>query len=118
MHPLNHFTEGPIVMNKLFAFAALAALTTGCSNVPIGTLYANVEYPSGINQVQAGGAGKTGTKSGEACVSGILALVATGDASLDAAKKAGGITDVHSVEVKQTNILGIINSVCTIVHGQ
>jgi TRL-like protein family len=106
-------------MNKIFALAAAAALTTtGCSITPLGVLYANAEYPSMINQVQAGGAGKTGTKSGEACVSGILALVATGDASLDAAKKAGGITDVHSVEMKYTNILGIINSACTIVHGQ
>jgi hypothetical protein len=105
-------------MNKFIALAALAALTTGCSLTPLGALYANQEYPSSINQVQAGGAGKTGAKSGEACVSGIFALVATGDASLDAAKKAGGITDVHSVEVKHTNILGIINSLCTVVHGQ
>jgi hypothetical protein len=111
-------TQRYITMNKFVALAALASFAVGCSPIPVGSLYSNVEYPSGINQVQAGGAGKTGTKSGEACVSGILVLVATGDASLDAAKKAGGITDVHSVEVKSTNILGIINSVCTIVHGQ
>jgi hypothetical protein len=105
-------------MNKFLVLATLAAFSTGCSLTPLGVLYADQKYPSTINQVQAGGAGKTGAKTGEACVSGILALLATGDASLDAAKKAGGITDVHSVEMKHTNILGIITSVCTVVHGQ
>jgi hypothetical protein len=48
-----------------------------------------------------------------------LGAVAWGDASLDAAKKAGSITEVHSVEFKPTLVaLGIYYQACTIVHGK
>ena len=69
--------------------------------------------------MEATGPVRTGDKVGEACATGILALVAWGDASLDAAKKAGAITEVHSVEFKPTAVLfGIYYQACTVVHGK
>ena len=63
-------------------------------------------------------ANKAAPKTGRACSTGILGVAAFGDASLDAAKKAGGITSVHSVEYEATALLGVVYVVaCTIVHG-
>ncbi|HMU32033.1 MAG TPA: TRL-like family protein, partial [Nitrospira sp.] len=57
------------------------------------------------------------TKEGKACGTSILGWVATGDASVSAAKAAGGITTVASVDHSAKNILGILGEWCTIVKG-
>ncbi|MBI3777197.1 MAG: hypothetical protein HY273_16920 [Gammaproteobacteria bacterium] len=57
------------------------------------------------------------TKRGEACLTNILGLVATGDASIDAAKKAGNITRIASVESTQAKVLGYYARFCTVVIG-
>lgn len=57
------------------------------------------------------------TKEGKACGSSIMGWVATGDASIAAAKANGGITKVTSVDHSAKNILGIFGEWCTIVKG-
>ncbi len=57
-------------------------------------------------------------KRGEACATSILGLIATGDASIEAARKNGGINSIASVDGKSTGILGLYASYCTIVHGK
>ena len=57
------------------------------------------------------------TKEGKACGSSILGWVATGDASIAAAKANGGITKVTSVDHYAKNVLGIFGEWCTIVKG-
>lgn len=100
-----------------------AALSTGCmpliqQGYPVGAIYNGTTAPSALARVETTGENKGGTKSGSACSSGVLGLVAWGDASIDAAKKAGGITSVHSVEYEATAVLGLIYvSACTIVYG-
>ena len=75
--------------------------------------------PHQMDHMEATGPARTGGKVGQACAKGILGAVACGDASLDAAKKAGSITEVHSVEFKPTLVaLGIYYKACTIVHGK
>jgi hypothetical protein len=94
-----------------------AALLGGC--YPRGFLFTSVQEPHAMSDAEVTGAGKSGDKTGDACAMGILGLVAFGDASTDAAKKAGGITDVHSVEYKQFSILHFVfMQGCTIVHGK
>lgn len=56
------------------------------------------------------------TKKGEACAESILG-VAMGDASIDTAKKNGGINAVSSVDSEIKNILFLYGKNCTIVHG-
>lgn len=58
------------------------------------------------------------TKEGKACAQTIMGLVATGDASITAAKAAGGITTVSHIDYSAKSILGIIGDWCTIVKGK
>ena len=106
-------------------FATLAVLgligvgAMGCTafGYPQGSLYTGTQIPHGMMRLEGAGAGKGGAKTGESCATGILSIVAFGDATLASAKKAGGITDVHSVEIGEMNILGIYTQGCTIVYG-
>ena len=106
-----------------FAFGCgIAVIAMGCGALgggyPSGSLYVGTTTPHGMDRNETSGPGKSGDKSGEACATGILGIVAFGDASLNAAKKAGGITEVHSVELRAMNILGIYSQGCTEVHGK
>jgi hypothetical protein len=104
---------------KFAAGGAMAVILLGCGvGYPTGSLYTGIQVPHGMDRAETSGPGKSGDKSGEACATGILNAVAFGDASLDAAKKAGGITEVHSVEFHGTNILGIYMQGCTEAHGK
>jgi hypothetical protein len=57
------------------------------------------------------------TKEGKACAKSILGWVSSGDASIAAAKAAGGITTVASVDHTANQILGIVGEWCTVVKG-
>jgi hypothetical protein len=58
------------------------------------------------------------TKEGKACAQTIMGLVATGDASIAAAKANGGITEVSHIDYSAKSVLGIIGDWCTIVKGK
>jgi hypothetical protein len=58
------------------------------------------------------------TKEGKACAQTILGLVATGDASISAAKAAGGVTEVAHVDHTAHSIVGVVAEFCTIVKGK
>ncbi|MDP1947862.1 MAG: TRL-like family protein [Nitrospirota bacterium] len=90
-------------------------LVTGCQ--PVASPLAGVIY----NQTKYGDVATTNSnaaKEGKACAYTVMGLFAGGDASVDAAKKAGGITEVASVDHSTLNILGITADWCTIVHGK
>ncbi len=55
---------------------------------------------------------------GEACATSILGVVATGDASIDTAKKNGGVAQVTAVDHHTKSILGVYAKFCTIVYGK
>ena len=98
------------VLASAIALALLAPL--GCVRSPTGPalLYMNVKGPLG----PAGGAGDG--KVGEACANTFFALFAAGDASIETAKRNGGITEVTTIDHRSTNIIGF-GSFCTIVTG-
>jgi hypothetical protein len=58
-----------------------------------------------------------GAKRGEACATSILGWVGTGDASITAAAKAGGITKISHVDSTASDILLVYAEYCTIVYG-
>lgn len=109
------------IVAKLSFMAGVLAVGVGCTAAglyPVGGVYDGKTMPHPMSKQENSGAGKTGAKVGESCAMGILGLAAFGDASVDAAKKAGGITDVHSVEFKNFSILGFVYAnACTEVHG-
>jgi hypothetical protein len=75
--------------------------------------------PHEMDRAQIDGPAHTGDRTGEACATGILGLVAWGDASIQAAKKAAGITEAHSVEFRPTAVFfGAYYQACTVVNGK
>lgn len=62
--------------------------------------------------------GPAGNRVGEACASSILGLVAIGDASIDTARRNGGIAEVTSVDRSYLQILFFYGRSCTIVRGR
>ena len=60
---------------------------------------------------------KLGTKSGEGCVTSILGIVTTGDASATEAARKGNITRVTHIDHKFENILGLYAKYCVHVYG-
>jgi len=98
---------------------ALASLTlfftTGCAMAmaPVsGFLYTQVDAPLTVNS------DADANKMGSAKCTSILGLVASGDASIEAACKAGGIKKIHHVDYKSHSILGIYAEFTTIVYGE
>ncbi len=102
--------------------AGLLLCLTGCGGLiggyPHGSLYTGTQVPHSMSRAEVTGPGKAGDRGGEACATGILGVVAFGDASLNGAKKAAQITEIHSVEFHETNILGLYSQGCTEVHGR
>lgn len=103
-------------MKKLgMMVVGLAAIAlTGCAGVqaPVfGALYTSVQAPMAATSVS--GAARSGTSS----CSSILGIIATGDCSIGAAARAGGITEIQSVDYEATNLLGLYATFTTQVHG-
>ena len=97
----------------LLAVAVVGVSVSACVASPVaGSLYMNVKGPIAPTTATAT------DKQGTACASTILGLVASGDASVDAAKKKAGITEVSSVDHSSFNVLGIYGKFCSIVTGK
>jgi len=105
------------VLVKVALGAAMLSSLGGCAIVSGGNGMAAGGLYSGYKMGGAVGPG-AGTKSGQACASSILGLIAIGDASISSAKAAGGITQVAHVDHDIFSILGIYGSTCTVVVGQ
>ena len=60
------------------------------------------------------------TKVGRACARNILGLVATGDASVDAAKRNGSVSQVHTIDREIFGLriyFPIFAKSCTVIRG-
>jgi len=103
-----------VKMGALLAFAVVGggcAMVNGGNGSITGFLYSGYKMGGNVGPGQ-------GTKTGQACASSILGIIGTGDASLSAAKAAGGITQVAHVDHDNFGILGLYASTCTVVVGQ
>ncbi len=89
-----------------------ACATTGM-NSGTGTAFINMETTEAVSVT----AHKLGTKTGMACSSNILGVYASGDASVHTAAKAGGITNITSIDKQFTNYAFVYGKMCTIVTG-
>jgi hypothetical protein len=105
------------IMNKTalstLALVSLASLVGCASTQPVGRLYTEVQLP-----VTATSNNGPAPKVGVAECRSYLALITVGDASIEAAKKNGGITKVHHVDWEAKNILGIYGTYRVTVHGE
>jgi hypothetical protein len=98
---------------------ALLALSAGCGLPPFGVFYSGTKGVQKGTEVEASDGVRPGPRQGKACASGVLGMAAWGDMSLDAAKKAGGIARVDTLDFSSTRILlGVYVKNCTIVTGE
>ena len=104
------------VMNKIKLLTVLLVATflTGCASLaPIGILYTEVKVPSQLGD----GKDVTYSKVGQASAKSYFTLIATGDASIDAAAKNGDIKVIKYVDYHVENFLGMIGTYTTTVYG-
>lgn len=102
-------------MKKFLALILIAGFMSSCAftSAPlVGLLYTDVKAPMAVTS-------NTGsTKVGTAKATGILGIVATGDASVEAASRSAGITKIHHVDYQATSILGIYATFTVMVYGE
>ncbi len=99
------------IFMALSAGALIFSLAGCASYMPLGVIY--TEGKTGIDANN----GVSGSKTGQACMTSILGLVATGDAGVDTAMANGGIKNVATINYTAKNILGIYGTYCTVVTG-
>lgn len=102
-------------MIKKLAFAALLGGTVALSGC--AAPYGPGMIFSDMNAPITASSSTSCNKTGESEMTNILGWIATGDASIDSAKKAAGISRVASVDYHFSNILGIIQVTTTKVCG-
>lgn len=98
----------------LYSMALVASLmVTGCATpFPLGVIYTKVTLPGALGNSELQYS-KTGTAS---CYS-IIGVIASGDASINAACHSAGITKVSWVSYSVNNILGAYGVYTTTVYG-
>lgn len=103
-------------MQKRIAAALFCVLAlSGCAvaRTPVtGLWYSDVQGGVGATGNQ------TGNRVGESCAQSILGLAAFGDASIETARRNGGITMISSVDGRAEGILGVWAKYCTVVRGR
>jgi hypothetical protein len=100
---------------NLVLLAVFATAAVGCASAqsPVnGALYTDVKSGSGATEAYGGSA------RGESCAASYLGIVALGDATIDSAKKSGGIAQVTAVDHTAMSILGFYAKYCTVVYGK
>ncbi len=92
------------------ALAISACVLSSCGAPLVGAAYTDITVPVMATTASA-------SKVGTATSTTYLSLWAEGDASIEAAKKNGGITTVSSVDTKVKSILGVYTTYTTTVRG-
>ena len=105
--------------NKLILALGLSgamALLSGCAMGSTGGLNSGVLY-SDMTGPTLATSNSGASKEGQAVCQSILGLVSIGDCSIQAASKAGNISQIKSVDTKIWSILGLYTTSTTIVKG-
>lgn len=103
------------IMKQLSLVAAITTLS-GCAVVagPVsnGFIVTNLKGPGhATTHVDA-------PKEGVGCATNVLGLFATGDASIETAKRSARITEVASVDYQSNSFLGLYARFCVLVRGK
>lgn len=96
------------------ALSLTALLSSGCATpVPVGIIYTRITTPVTVSTGEM-----TYSKVGEAKCTSLFFLFASGNASIQEACRASGITKVKYVNYKANNFFGIYGSYTTVVYGE
>jgi len=102
-------------VKKLMFIAGTTLLLSSCAVVksPLtGVWYTDVKAPVTATS------NSNSSKVGSAEATSVLGIIATGDASIDAAAKSAGITKIHHVDGHSTSILGFFATYKIYVYGE
>ena len=108
-------------VHVLFAsvLTAMFLSLTGCITAPFvpptGMAFSQFEAPLDVDFQNTDMAGM---KKGTAETISILGLIATGDASSQAAAQNGGITKIVHADYEYFNILGVFQKTTVVVYGK
>lgn len=102
---------------KVLSILAVPFFIAGCATTGMNSDTGGGFWYTSTTEGKHANFAVAGKKTGEACASNILGLIATGDASVGAAMRAGGISSVVAIDKSYSNILMIYGKACTIVHG-
>ena len=105
-------------MKKLLSLSAIILLSA-CALTSIKTgqvALVTKDYKENPKEVQYTNLPANGTKTGRACAMNILGVFATGDMTVEAAKRNGGISHITSVTQEVNNLI-VMSEVCTVVKG-
>ena len=109
-------------MKKLCALLLLMSIValSGCAGVyrapvlpSVGMLFAEIKAPLDVDFDDT----DLGSRVGKATSKSILGWFATGDASIQAAARNGGITKIKHADYEFNNILGVYSEFTTVVYG-
>jgi hypothetical protein len=108
---------GLLLLGSAFGMSGCASMinsNVGYGGQPTGIVYAGYTTSGNIANSEV-----KPEKSGKACTSGILWVVAWGHSGTNDAMKASGITKVADVQYSTYSILsGLYSEYCTIVTGE
>jgi len=96
-------------------FAAGCTVSYSAPVMPPGGAVTNITAPM---STEFGEGVPASMKQGRATATSILALVSTGDASVEAAARNGGLSTIHYADYSFMSILGLYTKFTTIVHGE
>ncbi|MCC8088306.1 MAG: TRL-like family protein [Rikenellaceae bacterium] len=102
-------------MKKMLLFLVSTAVLCSCGvtkSPVLGLAYTDVTSGKEVTS------NELATRVGKSTATGILGLVATGDASYQTAAKNAGITKITHVDEYNYTILGIYTKYETIVYGE
>ena len=106
-----------LLCTVVFCLALSGCGLAGAGQGPVpGFLYS--EYKAPAYDLTTETSAPAAVKMGRATCKSILGLVAIGDCSLEAAKKAGGISRVAAVDYEYENIIGLYATYTLRVSGQ
>ncbi|MCB0620037.1 MAG: TRL-like family protein [Saprospiraceae bacterium] len=103
-------------MKNLLLLSAIAFILSSCgafvSTPAVGWLYTDVQAPYQATS------NPVASKVGTAEITSILGIVATGDASIEAAARKAGISKISHVDYHAKSILGIFATFTIYVYGE
>ena len=112
------------LLHKLSAVAFVCVAATGLSGcagvafagtgaIGFSTLYANTAGTEYVNDQT-----RLGSKSGEGCVTSILGIITTGDASVNETARKANISRVSHIDYRFENLLGFYAKYCAVIYGE
>jgi len=103
-------------MKNLVIIAAIAFMASSCgayvASPLTGFIYSDVKAPLTATS------NPVASKVGTAEATSILGIVATGDASIEAAAKKAGITRISHIDYEANSVLGVFAKFTVYVYGE